>query len=43
MVSVKQEYLGHGNSLDIHWYSVRDNYNDNLEYKNNKILEFEIV
>ena len=32
-----------GNSLDIHWYSVRNNYNDNLEYKNNKILEFEII
>lgn len=31
------------NSLSIHWYSVRDNYNDNLEYKKTKIIDFEII
>jgi hypothetical protein len=40
---VKEKYLNHGNSLDIHWQNVRDNYNENLEYKKNKILDFEIL
>ena len=43
MANVKLKYLNLGNGLSLHWYSVRDNYNDNLEYKNNKILDFEII
>lgn len=31
------------NSLSIHYYSVRDNYNNNLEYNNTKIVDFEII
>jgi hypothetical protein len=32
-----------GNSLSINYYHVRDYYNDNLEYKKNRIIDFEIV
>lgn len=39
----ERKVFKNGNSLSIHWYHVRDNYDENLEYKNNKILEFEIL
>lgn len=32
-----------GNSLSMHWYNVRDNYNKDLENGEDKILEFEII
>ena len=40
---MKEKYLRIGNSLSIHWYSVRDKYNEDLEYKNTKIIDFNIL